>query len=269
MVAGKIKVIVTGAAGRVGREISSAILEQEDMELVGAVDVAGTGQDLGELVGKKQTGIIVEKDLEQVIKRTDAEVMVDFTNSQAALENARVAVFNGVRPVIGTTGLAPSDIEKLRAWCEQNRTGAFLAPNFAIGAVLMMLMARMAARYFPDVEIIELHHDGKLDAPSGTSLMTAELINRERGHVEEAKRPELEKLPNVRGGSLNGVRIHSVRLPGLIAHQEVIFGGLGQILSIRHDSTSRVSFVPGVLLAVRKVRELQGVVIGLENLMEF
>jgi 4-hydroxy-tetrahydrodipicolinate reductase len=264
----KTKVIVTGAAGKVGREIAAAILKEKDLDLVGAVDIVHTGRDLGDLMGKKEFGIKIEADLYEVIKKTQAEVMVDFTHSQAAMKNARTAIFNGVIPIIGTTGFSDEEIQTLRNWCEQNDTGAFLCPNFAIGAVLMMQMAKMAAKYFNDVEIIELHHDGKIDAPSGTSIQTAELINLERRLSLEEQKIETEDSTRARGGNWNGVRIHSVRLPGLLAHHEVIFGTEGQTLSIRHDSISRVSFIPGVILAIKKIKSLKGLLIGLEKLID-
>jgi 4-hydroxy-tetrahydrodipicolinate reductase len=194
--------------------------------------------------------------------------MVDFTIPASAMGNIQAALEAGVSPVVGTTGLSPADVEQVRRWTGEAGVGALIAPNFAIGAVLMMQFAAQAAKYMPDAEIIELHHENKLDSPSGTAVMTAQKIVAAR---ETAPRPEpsgtVEKIPGGRGAVLEGVHIHSVRLPGYVAHQEVIFGGLGQTLTLRHDSMDRRSFMPGVILAVRKVRTLQGLTVGLEHLL--
>jgi 4-hydroxy-tetrahydrodipicolinate reductase len=217
-----IGVAVSGAAGRMGETVCRAVEDAEDMALVGRADPA------------------LDTALQDVLG--DADVVVDFTTPDVCLSNARVCLEAGVHVVMGTTG---ADFTQLEGVGEAN---LFVAPNFAIGAVLMMKAAQMAAEHMPDCEIIELHHDRKLDAPSGTAARTAELIRAAGGNVHEP--------------------IHSVRLPGLVAHQEVIFGGLGQTLTIRHDSIARESFMPGVLLAVRKVGSLdRSPVVGLENLL--
>jgi 4-hydroxy-tetrahydrodipicolinate reductase len=217
-----INVGVSGAEGRMGQAVCEAVRGAEDMELVGRADPR-LGVALADVLG-------------------DADVVVDFTEPAAALENARECLEAGVHCVMGTTG---ADLSELRGVGSAN---LFVAPNFAIGAVLMMQLARQAAAHMPECEIVELHHDAKLDAPSGTAARTAELIAGAGGHVHDP--------------------IHSVRLPGLVAHQEVIFGGLGQTLSIRHDSISRESFMPGVLLAVRRVGDLdESPVVGLERLL--
>jgi len=222
-----IKVVVSGAAGRMGETVCGAVEGAEDMELVGRAD--------------PQLGTEVADLLE------GADVMVDFTTPEAAPVNVPQAIGAGVHAVVGSTGF---DLDDLRRTVEGIATGAncFVAPNFAIGAVLMMEVAKRIAPQMPEVEIIELHSDRKKDAPSGTAKRTAELIQEAGGNVHEP--------------------IHSVRLPGLVAHQEVTFGGEGQTLSIRHDSTDRSSFMPGVLLAVRRVSQLpERFVIGLENLL--
>jgi len=172
-----------------------------------------------------------------------------------------------VRPVVGTTGITETDLEKIAAWSEEYATSAIIAPNFALGAVLMMLFAAQAARYLPEAEIIELHHAEKVDAPSGTAIKTAEMILQARGQSTRAAVAELEKVKSARGGNMDGVRLHSVRLPGLVAHQEVIFGGVGQTLTIRHDSLSRSSFMPGVVLAIKEVMNREGVCYGLEKIL--
>jgi 4-hydroxy-tetrahydrodipicolinate reductase len=217
-----INVGVSGAAGRMGETVCAAVEDADDMSLVGRADPE-LDTDLLDVLG-------------------DADVVVDFTTPEVALANARHCLEAGVHCVMGTTGADFSELEGVGS------ANLFVAPNFAIGAVLMMEAAKLVAAHMPECEIIELHHDRKLDAPSGTAKRTAELIREAGGNVHEP--------------------IHSVRLPGLVAHQEVIFGGEGQTLSIRHDSTARESFMPGVLLAVRKVGGLdRSPVVGLENLL--
>ena len=262
-----IKVMVSGACGRMGQAVLKAVIEDSELELVGAVDLAG-GADAGELVGLGQNGVIVGTDLEAVIDASSPEVMVDFTRPDVVYANAVKAIKKGVSPVIGTTGLSDEEKAELAELSKANNTPVFIAPNFAIGAVLMMLMARQAAKYMPEVEIIELHHDKKLDAPSGTALQTAAMISEVRKAHVQGNPEETEKVAGARGADVDGMRIHSVRLPGYVAHQEVIFGGLGQTLTIRHDSLNRESFMPGVCLACKKVRNLEGLVIGLDKIMD-
>ena len=262
-----IKVMVSGACGRMGQAVLKAVIEDSELELVGAVDLAG-GADAGELVGLGKNGVIVGTDLEAVIDASSPEVMVDFTRPDVVYANAVKAIKKGVSPVIGTTGLSDEEKAELAELSKANNTPVFIAPNFAIGAVLMMLMARQAAKYMPEVEIIELHHDKKLDAPSGTALQTAAMISEVRKAHVQGNPEETEKVARARGADVDGMRIHSVRLPGYVAHQEVIFGGLGQTLTIRHDSLNRESFMPGVCLACKKVRNLEGLVIGLDKIMD-
>jgi len=259
--------MVCGAYGKMGREVLRAIHKDEQLSVVGAVDVESDFADVGELIGAGKTGVVVGNDLATVIAETKPQVMVDFTAPDAVMGNIRTAVAAGVCPVVGTTGFTPADIEEVRVLCAKHRVNAFIAPNFSVGAVLMMQLAVDAAKYFPHVEIIELHHDQKLDAPSGTAVRTAELIAARRGALKQGHPQEVEKLTGARGGDLAGIRLHSVRLPGYVAHQEVIFGGLGQTLTIRHDSISRESFMPGVLLACKKVLTVDGLVYGLENIL--
>jgi 4-hydroxy-tetrahydrodipicolinate reductase len=246
-----------------------AVNDDPGTVLVAAVDVNCGGQDAGELAGAGVIGVPVTADLGTALRDAGAEVLVDFTRADIAYANARTALEAGVSPVIGTTGMSAEQLEGLARLAELREVGAFLAPNFAIGAVLMMLFARQAAKYMPDVEVIELHHEKKIDAPSGTAMRTIELILEGRGEGLAARPPHEEmKVEGARGGDVEGVRVHSVRLPGYVAHQECIFGGLGQTLTIRHDSIDRVSFMPGVVLACKRVRALSGLVIGLEHLLE-
>lgn len=263
-----IRVIVCGAYGKMGREVLKAIHSDTQLSVVGAVDVKSDFCDIGDLIGAGKTGIIVGNDLQTVINETKPQVMVDFTRPEVVMNNIRVAIRNGVCPVVGTTGLSDLDIDEIRNSCIQTKVNALIAPNFAIGAILMMRLAQDAAKFFPHVEIIELHHDQKLDAPSGTALHTAELIAQKRGYLKQGNPAEVEKLPGARGGDFSGIRMHSVRLPGYVAHQEVIFGGLGQTLTIRHDSISRESFMPGVVMACKHVLTANGLLYGLEEIMK-
>lgn len=263
-----IRVMVCGAYGKMGREVLKAVMQDPDLELVGAVDTNSSFADVGDLIGTAKTGVIVDNNLEKVITESKPQVVVEFTRPDAVMPNIRTAIRHGVRPVVGTTGLTPADIEEVKALCETHQLSTLIAPNFSLGAVLMMKIAKDTAKYFPHVEIIELHHDQKLDAPSGTALRTAELIAENRGYLRQGHPDEEEKVAGARGSDVEGIRIHSVRLPGYVAHQEVIFGGLGQTLSIRHDSISRESFMPGVTLACKKVVDVQGLIYGLEHILD-
>ena len=262
----KIRVLVSGACGRMGREVVKTVLKDETLQLVGAVDKSNPGKDIGTIIGGETLGIQVGEDLGVTIRAVRPQVMVDFTIPRTVMINLRTALGAGIHVVVGTTGITPENLQELRGLCETNRVNALVAPNFAIGALLMMRFAAEASRFFPDVEIIELHHDEKLDAPSGTSIKTAEMILAGRGEGPQTAAGE-EKIKGVRGGALGGIHLHSVRLPGLIAHQEVIFGGEGQTLTIRHDSLSRESFMPGVTLAVKEVMKHPGLTYGLEKIL--
>ena len=253
-----IKVLVNGALGRMGRTVCAAVNADSELELVGAVDAFD-----GEIAGLK-----VETNLDAALKKFSPDVMVDFTRPDVVFDNVMTALANKVSPVVGTTGLSDDAKEKIRELAEKNQTPAFIAPNFALGAVLMMLLSRKVAKYMPDVEIIELHHDKKLDAPSGTAELTAKMISEVRQPHKQGHPDEVERLAHVRGAEVDGIRIHSVRLPGYVAHQEVIFGGLGQTLTIRHDSMGRESFMPGVILACKKVLALKGLTIGLDKILD-
>lgn len=260
-------VIVNGACGRMGQAVLKAVQEADGLELVGAVDIKG-GADTGSLVGLPANGILVETDLEALLARKKPEVMVDFTRPDVVFGNVMTALAHKTSPVVGTTGLSDEQKAEIAKAAETNDTPAFIAPNFAIGAVLLMVMSRQAAKYMPDVEIIELHHDKKLDAPSGTAIQTAAMIAEVRKAHKQGNPDEFEKLEGARGADYEGMHIHSVRLPGYVAHQEVIFGGLGQTLTIRHDSMNRESFMPGVVLAAKKVRSLKGLTVGLDKLLD-
>ncbi len=262
-----IRAIVTGAYGRMGREVLKAIWGTDDIKLAGAVDVRSEGLDVGEILGVGNTGIIIKQNLEEVLATVKPDVAVDFTGPDSVYHNTMICLKYKVRPVVGTTGMDNGQIQEIIDTSVREQVGGLIAPNFAIGALLMMKFAAEAARYMPQVEIIELHHDKKLDAPSGTAIKTAEMIAEQKA-AREGVKGSVEKINGVRGGDFGwGIRIHSVRLPGLVAHQEVIFGGTGETLIIRHDSLSRESFMPGVLFGIRKVMELKKVVYGLDKLL--
>jgi len=261
-----INVLVNGACGRMGQAVLKAVSDDSELNLVAAVDIVG-GKDTGELIGIGANGVVVETDLKAAINSKKPQVMVDFTRPDVVFQNAKTALELKVAPVVGTTGLTAEQKEELKKISEANNTPIFIAPNFAIGAVLMMLMSKQAAKYLPNVEIIELHHDKKLDAPSGTAVQTAEMIREVRKSMKQGHPDEKEKLEGARGAEIDGMRIHSVRLPGFVAHQQVIFGGLGETLTIRHDSMDRASFMPGVVLACKKVLNLKGMTVGLDKLL--
>jgi len=262
-----IRVVVTGAAGRVGREVVRAVTAADGMEVAAAVDVHRAGERIPDGAGGEVPCVA---SLVAAIADTRPHVMVDFTHPDAVEGNICTAMAAGVHSVVGTTGLSESTLQELASSeTALPETCLFYAPNFAIGAVLMMQFAERAARFMDHVEIIELHHDGKADAPSGTAVRTAHMIAAAREDVPRSpgRETELPGMEGARGALVDDVSVHSVRLPGLVAHQEVLFGGQGQTLSIRHDSIDRTSFMPGVVLAIRKVVERTGLIIGLENLM--
>lgn len=263
----EIRVLINGAAGKMGRSMSAGILATEDMQIVAGVDIKGAGRDLGLLAGGEPNGILVHEDLETAIRESKPDVMLDFTNPQAILKNLQIALPLGLATVVGTTGLGERELEEVDHLAKKHRAPVFFTANFALGAVLMMRFAQEAAHYFPHVEVIELHHDQKLDAPSGTAIATLNKIAEEREVFRQGAPNEFEKISGSRGGDFQGARVHSVRLPGFVASQEVIFGATGQVLTIRHDALNRDCFLPGVLLAIRKIQQLEGLVVGLEKLL--
>jgi len=263
------RVVVAGAAGRMGRAAVRAIARRDDMRLVGALGhTASLGQDAGLVAGAGALGVPVGADLAALLATAHPTVLVDLSRGEPAAAHAAAALDRRVPVVIGATGLGAEDVARLRDRCRAERVGVLLAPNFALGALLMMEFAQRAARFFPHVEITELHHDRKRDAPSGTASRTAHLIAAARGPAPVPAVVEVEMVPGARGGVVDGVRVHSVRLPGLVAHQEVLFGGPGQTLLIRHDSMNEESFMPGLLLAIERVGGLHELVEGLEHVLD-
>ncbi|REF35143.1 4-hydroxy-tetrahydrodipicolinate reductase [Thermasporomyces composti] len=244
-----IKVGVLGARGRMGSEVCRAVSAADDMELVAQVDV---GDPRDQLVAG------------------GAQVVVDFTHPDAVMDNLRFCVDNRLHAVVGTTGFTTERLETVRGWLDgAPGVGVVIAPNFSVGAVLMMRFAELAAPHFESVEIVELHHPGKADAPSGTAARTADLVADARKAAGLGEPPDAttQEVEGARGARVSDIRVHSVRLAGLVAHQEVLFGGHGETLTIRHDSLSRTSFMPGVLLAVRSVVDRPGLTVGLEHLL--
>jgi 4-hydroxy-tetrahydrodipicolinate reductase len=254
-----IRVGVLGATGRVGAEVCRAVHADADLELVAGISRSKAGEKAAEALGLQGSDLVLTENLDAFVE-AGVEVAVDFTSADFAPEHVAWAIEHGVHIVVGTTGFEVDE-----AW-RQAPVGVFIAPNFAVGAVLMQRFAREAARYLPAVEIVELHHEGKADAPSGTAAATADAIAAARSDPWSG--PSSESLPGARGGERAGIRIHSIRLPGLVAHEEVIFGGQGQTLTIRHDSTDRTSFVPGVLMAIRWVPSHPGLTVGLDAILE-
>ena len=244
-----IKVAVLGARGRTGAEVVKAVEESSDCQLVAALDL---GDSLDQLLSK------------------GAQVVVDFTTPDSVMANLEFLISNGINAVVGTTGFDEVRVAKLQALVKANpKVGVLIAPNFAIGAVLMMEFATKAAKYFESAEIIELHHPDKVDAPSGTAARTAELMTQARKDAKLSAAPDATNsgIPAARGGKVGDIPVHSIRLRGLVAHQEVLLGGLGETLTIRHDSLDRAGFMPGVLLGIRKVISNPGLTHGLEKFM--
>jgi 4-hydroxy-tetrahydrodipicolinate reductase len=248
-VSAKTKVGVLGARGKVGTEVCKAVAAADDLELAAEVDVE---DDLADLV------------------RAGVEVVVDFTHPDVVMDNLEFCIDHGIHAVVGTTGFDEARLDRLRAWLDDSpRTGVLVAPNFSIGAVLMMRFAAEAARFFESVEIVELHHPDKADAPSGTARRTASLVAAARREAGLGAVPDATStaLDGARGADVDGIRVHGLRVRGLVAHQEVILGGLGETLTIRHDSLDRVSFTPGVLLGLRTIGSRPGLTVGLEEFM--
>lgn len=253
-----IKVIIAGFKGKMGSTAMQMVQEDADLILSALVDPFATEKEID--------GVPVFTAKEDMVG-FEADVWVDFTTPKFAYENTRFALENGWAPVVGTTGFTPEEIDELVALSAQKKLGGLIAPNFAIGAILLMEFAAKAAKYFPNLEIIELHHDKKKDAPSGTAIKTAELISKVRASQIQGAADEEELIAGARGAKFDGFRIHSVRLPGLVAHQEVIFGAQGEGVTIRHDSYDRVSFMSGVNLGIKEVVKREQLVYGLEHLL--
>jgi 4-hydroxy-tetrahydrodipicolinate reductase len=269
----KIKVVVAGAAGRMGQETIKAIMQNSAViELVGAIGHPSSeliGKDIGSIVGLGEIGVCLTDNLKDCLQIKRPQVMVDFTVPNAVFDNANLALDCGVRPIIGATGLTNEDLAELEKKANYLESAVLVAPNFAIGAILLIEAAKLFAKHFDSVEIIELHHPNKVDAPSGTASRTAELMSKARKDAGLGAMPDATttSLDGARGATVGDIPVHSVRLRGLIAHQEVLLGGLGETLTIRHDSLDRAGFMPGVLLGIRSVISKPGLTFGLEKFM--
>jgi 4-hydroxy-tetrahydrodipicolinate reductase len=253
-----IRVGVLGAGGRMGGEVCRAVGTVDDLALAAAVDPDHAGEAAA---GARITSAI------DGLAEADVDVAVDFTHPASVLANARWCLGHGVHIVVGTTGIMSGGLDELRDMAASTAANCVVAPNFALGAVLLMRFAAEAARYFDAAEVIELHHDGKADAPSGTAIATARAI-REAREGRWSAPDAIGDHAGARGADVDGVRVHAVRLPGLVAHEEVLFGGPGQVLSLRHDALDRAAFMPGVLLAIRSVADRPGLTLGLGPLLD-
>jgi 4-hydroxy-tetrahydrodipicolinate reductase len=263
-----IKIIIAGPRGRMGSEAVKMVDNTDHFQLVAVVDHKNDGLNLSAIDGFNGISAPIYSNLEKCLQDNPADVLIDLTTPEVGMYHAKTALSYGVRPVVGTTGFTKEQLEELNQICKDKDLGCIIAPNFAIGAILMMKFSQMAAKYFKDIEIIELHHDQKLDAPSGTAVKTAQMISEVRSEKNQGHPLEKETHQGARGANIEGMRIHSVRLPGLIAHQQVMFGADGQSLTIRHDSYNRASFMSGVKVAVESVMKVNLFIYGLENILE-
>jgi 4-hydroxy-tetrahydrodipicolinate reductase len=265
--AAPLRVVVTGASGKMAREVLAALCRDPEVDPVGAVSTRAV-EDLLSL--PEGGGLVpISTNLEQILTRTRPDVLVDFTTAAAVLPAARAAALYGVSLVIGTSGLGERDLAELERLARDREVGVAVIPNFAIGAVLMTHLARIAARYFDYAELVEAHHEQKIDAPSGTALAMARAVAAGRAEGFRRNEPQKQTLEGTRGGQIGGIGVHSLRLPGVVANHELTFGGLGQTFTLRHDTISREAFMPGVLLAIKEMPRRRGYIYGLESLLGF
>jgi len=260
-----ITVLVHGALGKMGREITAAICRDSELEVVGGVDLKATQKHL--ILPDGSNDLPLSSDLDSLLEACHPKVLVDFTIAEASISAARTALKRGVNVVIGTSGLSEDNLKEIAQLSEANKVGAVVAANFALGSVVLLHLARIAAKFFDHAEVIELHHHEKADAPSGTAIATAREMVKSRGKPFVYPLTKKENLSGTRGGQVDGVAIHSVRLLGLMASQEVIFGAPGQTLSLRHDAISRECYMPGIIMAIKEVVKQQGLVYGLDALL--
>jgi len=261
-----IRVVINGALGRMGQEITKGVVCEPGLKAVGAVEKEVTQQYLP--LTEAPELILLSSDLDSLLKSCDADVVVDFTNAEVSMAAARIATKQKVNMVIGTTGLSEENLAEIEKLCQTHKVGAVVAPNFSLGAALMIHLSRLAAKFFNHAEIIEMHHDKKADAPSGTAIATARAMSQARGKPFIYPQVTHEVLSNTRGGKMDGVAIHSLRLPGFMAGQEVVFSGAGETLSLHHNSISRECYLPGVIMAIKEVTKRKGLTYGLDALLK-
>lgn len=262
------KIVMFGICGKMGTSISRELIKEEEMELIGGFDIENVGVDIGEFLIGKKTGYKIYNSYKD-IKELGPDIIIDFTNANAANKTINWAIDNNINIIAGTTGLRGEDLDNIESKALKSGSKTLIAPNFSIGAVIMIKISKMISKYFDNCEIIELHHEKKKDAPSGTSILTADEIS--LGSIfnkSRLKEGETETIEGCRGGLAGGIHIHSIRLPGLLAHQNVIFGAKGQTLSIKHDSLDRSSFYPGVILAIKNLDKLSNYTFGLNKLID-
>ena len=273
-----IPVLVSGALGRMGSEVVNSVLNSSDCELVAAIDInkKNNGENISQLLNLKSSEVFVSNDLEGSLCSVSQEyrnqnikpVLVDFTHPDSVFDNTRSAIAYGISPIIGTTGLSPSQINDLSIFAQKAEVGCAIIPNFSVGMVLLQQAASVAAKFYDNIELIEMHHNQKADSPSGTCIKTAEMIEEYPKQYNKALVKESESLKGVRGGVRDsGLNIHSIRLPGLLAHQVVIMGSPGETYTIKHDTIDRKAYMPGVLQAIRKIGNFKSLVYGLERLI--
>ncbi len=273
-----IPVLVSGALGRMGSEVVNSVLNSSDCELVAAIDTnkKNNGENISQLLNLKKSEVIVSNDLEGSLCSISQDyrnekikpVLVDFTHPESVYENTRSAIAYGISPVVGTTGLTPSQINELAIFAQKANIGCAIIPNFSVGMLLLQQAASVAAKFYDNIELIEMHHNQKADSPSGTCIKTAEMIEEYPKKYNQNLVKETESLKGVRGGVRDsGLNIHSIRLPGLLAHQVVIMGSPGETYTIKHDTIDRKAYMPGVLQAIRKIGKFDSLIYGLEKLI--
>ncbi len=261
-----IGVVINGALGRMGQEIIRGVVREPGLKVVGAVEKEVTQRYFP--LAETPELVPFSSDLELLLKNCDADVVVDFTNAEASIAAARIAIKQKVNMVIGSTGLSEENLAEIEQLCQANGVGVVVAPNFSLGAAILMRLSKFAARFFDHAEIIEMHHDKKADAPSGTAMATAKAMSQMHGKPFIYPEVKREVLGNVRGGQLDGIAIHSLRLPGFMAGQEVVFSGAGETLRLSHNAVSRECYLPGVILAIKEVTKRKGLTYGLDALLE-
>ncbi len=260
-----IRVVINGALGRMGQEVASALAHEPGLKIVGAAEEKVTQRYLP--VVNVPDLVLFSSDLASLLKSCNPDVIVDFTNAEASIAAARVAAKEKVNLVIGTTGLSEENLAEIGQLCQANGIGAVVAPNFSLGAVILIRLAEIAARFFDHAEIVEMHHDKKVDAPSGTAIATAKAMAQAHGKSFIYSKTEKEALSSIRGGQMDGIAIHSLRLPGFMAGQEVIFSGKGETLNLRYETISRECYMSGVILAIKEVTKHKGLIYGLDALL--